>query len=166
MSWLSKFILLIPLTLAGCGFQPLYGKHQPTSSPGMLAGVKVDTISGRMGQRFKADLEDRLNPSGAVPANPAYRLSATLTNASSPIGVARDGTISRYNVYLESTYVLTRISDGKQITKGSLRHVSSFSNLANEYFSTFVSEEDAIKRGVTELSEMYRQRLATYLSGQ
>ncbi|KAJ8136738.1 hypothetical protein OY671_010049, partial [Metschnikowia pulcherrima] len=62
------------------------------------AGVQVDALStqNRMNQQFKADLEDKLNPAGRVPANAEYRLKPTLTISTSAIGVARDGTVSRY----------------------------------------------------------------------
>jgi LPS-assembly lipoprotein len=165
--WLRNSLLVIMLALSACGFQPLYGQRSNDGSPQTLAGVSVDPISastGRMGQQFKADLEDKLNPQGAVPPRPSYRLSATLVSTSSAIGIARDGTVSRYNVYLDSAYTLYRNSDGKPVTKGSLRHVSSYNNIANEYFSTYVSEEDAVKRGITELAEAYRQRLSSHLA--
>lgn len=156
------------LLLAGCGFQPLYAEKADDSASLALAGVKVDDVGAvagekRMGQQFKENLEDQLNPGGAVPANAPYRLTATLTSSEAPIGIARDGTVSRYNIYLDSSYKLFRTSDGKQVTGGSLRYVSSYNNVTNAYFSTYVSQEDAIKRGVVELSQLFRQRLGAYL---
>ena len=47
----------------------------------LLASVKIDRIEGRMGQQFKQELEDRLNP-GENPSHPnkdPYRLSVALT---------------------------------------------------------------------------------------
>jgi len=123
-------------------------------------------MPGRTGQQLKADLEDRLNPSGAVPATPAYRLNVTFNSSVTPIGVARDGTVSRYNIYLTSKYVLYRNSDGKKITSGEVDYVDSYNNLTNAYFSTYISQEDATSRGITELSELYKQRLAAYLKAE
>lgn len=164
MLWRSKALLVVALFLSGCGFHSLYGTRAdaPEGSK-VMAGVKVDNIpNGRMGQQLKADLEDGLNPQGAVPPNPAYRLAVTLKDSTAAIGVARDGTVSRYNVYLYSEYALYRTSDGKEITAGNLRHVSSYNNITNAYFSTFVSQEDAVKRGIDELAQLYRQRLGAY----
>lgn len=155
--------LITVLSLSACGFHPLYGKKETGSVSQLTAGVRIDPIPGRDGQLFKIALEDRLNPGGVVPGNAAYRLHVTFTNSESAIGVSRDGTVSRYNVYVTSTYALYRVADGKAITSGSLSHVGSYNNLINSYFSTYVSEEDAVKRGITELSELYRQRLAAYL---
>jgi hypothetical protein len=154
---------LVPLALCACGFHPLYGKHEASTSP-LLAGVQVDPIPGRMGQQLREALEDHLNPSGVVPPHPAYRLSAEIASSEAAIDVSRDGTVSRYNVYLDSKYTLYRNSDGQKVTTGTLRQVGSYSNLTNAYFSTYVSDEDAIKQGIIELGEIYRERLAAYLS--
>lgn len=163
MSLRNSIICLVALVgLSACGFQPVYG-HKPGEASG--AGVIVDTLSGRsrMHQQFKADLEDKLNPAGKVPAGAEYRLNATLMSSAGAIGVARDGTVSRYNVYLDSQYELIRMSDGEKVTSGTLRHVSSYNNPTSQYFSTYMSEQDAIKRGVTELSELFKQRLSPFL---
>jgi LPS-assembly lipoprotein len=167
MSWRNKLlVLLLPSLLGGCGFKPLYNSKAGESDRSQVfAGVKIDHIAGegRMEQQFRINLEDRLNPRGRVPADPAYHLATTLTSQSVAIGVARDGTVSRYNVYLDSDYALYRTADEKKIAAGHVRHVSSYNNLTNAYFSTYISEQDAIKRGVEELAEIYRDRLSTYL---
>jgi LPS-assembly lipoprotein len=162
----NKALLLLPLLmLAGCGFSPLYGHHGQTSqSEPILEGIKIDPVSGRPGQLFTAELEDQLNPSGKVPATAKYRLNTKLTLSEAAIGVARDGTVSRYNIYLDSYYQLYRIADGQLMTSGNLRHVSSYNNTLNEYYSTYVAQEDAYKRGVTELAQLFRQRIGAYLT--
>lgn len=166
--WLRNSLLITLILLTGCGFKPLYGKSTNAGiSKALLAGISVDpvtTTDGRMGQQLKIELEDHLNPGGVVPGNPAYRLKVTLAETNSAIGVAPDGTISRYNVYLNSTYILLRNSDGRQVTTGSVSDVNSYNNVTNAYYSTYISQEDAIKRGVTELAELYRVRMAAYLS--
>lgn len=163
MSWRNNTALIALLLLTACGFSPMYGQKQQESSQ-LFAGVSIDPIPGRMGQELRIALEDQLNSGGVVPAHPAYRLSSTLMHTSTPIGVARDGTVSRYNIYLNSEYKLYRASDGQLVAEGRVHHVTSYNNLTNAYFSTFVSEGDAIKRGIKELSENYRQRLTAYLS--
>lgn len=151
------------LLLSGCGFEPLYAKKPPGDVSKVFAGVRIDSIPGRQGQEMKASLEDKLNPDGAVPPKPAYRLAVSLSNTVVPIGVARDGTISRYNVYLTSHYTLYRNADNKPVTAGDLSYVNSYNNLTNQYFSTYISEEDAIRRNITEMAELYRERLTAYL---
>ncbi len=147
------------LALAGCGFSPMYGA---ASKQALEGGVRIKTSSDASGRQLHDELEDRLNPQG-LPANPRYMLKVTLTSASAAIGVARDGTVSRFNVMLDSQYELVRLSDNKIIQNGDLSHVASFNNQPNQYFSTYISEKDAIRRGITELSELYRQRIGLRL---
>lgn len=157
--WLSSLLLL-----AACGFQPLYGKQEPASRA-LVSGIKIDQVTApdrRTAQLFRINLEDQINPEGTQ--KPIYRLSAGLSISEAAIGTARDGTVSRYNIYLTSAYTLTRISDHKLMTAGELRHASSYNNITNEYYSTYVSKEDAIKRGLMELSQLYRQRLGAYVT--
>jgi hypothetical protein len=164
-TWFVTAALIMGL-LTACGFHSVYGQHVNDKTGDtdsvMLASVKIDTIPGRLGQEFKQDLEDVINPGDSISATPAYRLSVALASSESAIGVSRDGTVSRYNVYINSTYTLTRISDGQQVTAGAINQVSSYDNLINDYFSTYVADADATKRGVMELAEMYRTRLVAY----
>src|SRR4051812_25604590 len=106
MSSLSRFLTLCicALSLSGCGFHPLYAQKDDNGTSKVFAGVKIDDIPGRQGQLMKIALEDGLNPEGDVPASPAYRLAVTFNESVVPIGVARDGTVSTYNVYLISHY--------------------------------------------------------------
>ena len=164
MSLRASLLLILPVLLAACGFEPMYGQRSAANNPALYAGVKIDPISGRDGQLLRQGLEDMLNPGGAAPQNPAYRLEVSLRKSSGAIGVARDGTVSRYNLYLDSHYTLYRTSDNLAVATGDCRRVSSYNNLTGAYFSTFVSENDALKQGVRELAEDYSQRLSTYLT--
>ena len=164
MSLRASLLLILPVLLAACGFEPMYGTQSATKNPELFAGMKIAPIPGREGQLLREGLEDKLNPSGANPVNPAYRLEVSLRKSSGAIGVARDGTVSRYNLYLDSHYTLYRTSDNLAVATGDFRRVNSYNNLTNAYFSTFVSENDAIKQGVRELAEDYSQRLSTYLT--
>jgi hypothetical protein len=171
--WLQNkaCLYLSLLLLASCGFQPMYGRHQESEADSALrAGIKVDHVTSssagvshsRVAQLFKANLEDQLNPGGAS-GNAAYRLAVTLTSRASPIGVDPAGTVSRYNVFMNSNYVLYRNSDGVRMTSGTLTHVSSYNNITGAYFSTYISEQDALKRGIEELAQLYRQRMASFI---
>lgn len=152
---------------SGCGFQPLYGKREAAENNPLLAGVRIESVSAqnaRMAQMLRINLEDRLNPGGIVPANAPYRLEVSLGYNEAAIGTARDGTVSRYNVYLNSNYSLYRIADGKKIASGSLYNVSGYNNITNQYYATYVAGEDAVRRGIVELAALYRHRLGSYLT--
>ena len=164
------------LFTSGCGFHPVYGTATGLSENSPIrAGVQVSTTasgtistsnntsvdnsySTTMARQFTNNLEDMLN-SGV---SPIYRLEVALVQSSVGIGVARDGTASRYNLVLSSNYKLIRIADGKQVDSGTISNVTSYNNPNNQYFSTYISEQDARKRGIKELAELYRHRLLSF----
>lgn len=175
--------LLLPiaccLVLAGCGFHPVYGNSSALSDKSLIrSGVRVsatatgttstlptssdastdNSSSASMARQFTNNLEDMMNSENA----PAYKLEVGLTYSNVGLGVARDGTASRYNLIISSNYKLIRIADGKQVDDGKLSSVTSYDNPNNQYFSTYISEQDARKRGVQELAELYRQRLLAF----
>ncbi len=172
----TPYSILILLFLAGCGFQPVYGTASGASEKSPIrAGVKIsasasgaattttnsvvdNNATANMARQFTNNLEDMLNYEGT----PTYKLDVALTQSVVGIGVARDGTASRYNLILNSTYKLIRITDGKEVDSGTLSNFTSYNNPNNQYFSTYVSEQDARKRGIKELAELYRQRLISF----
>lgn len=172
--------ILILLFLASCGFHPVYGNSSDLPETSLIrAGVKVSaSASGTtatlptsgdssfdnssatsMARQFANNLEDMLNSESA----PAYKLNVSISYTNVGVGVARDGTASRYNLIINSGYTLTRISDGKAVDSGSISSVSSYNNPNNQYFSTYISEQDARKRAIKELVELYRHRLLAFV---
>lgn len=165
MWWSNRFLALAALSffLASCGFEPLYGTHQNASAGGgnsPLSAVAIDPIDGLVGQQFKAALEDRFNPTGA-PTPSLYGLTVNVKATKTPTVIEPDGTISRYNLLLDSNYTLYRKADGAKLRSDHVRRTTSY-NLSDADFSDFISENDAMRRALTELSEDYRLRLAAY----
>lgn len=160
MSWLNRysvFALLALLALPACGFEPIYAKRGGENIA--LPRVTVETVPGRFGQLLKNGLEDKLTPGSSTKLG-EYHLNATLTTTSAAVDVAKDGTASRYNIAIRSTYVLMDMSSGKQIDQGALQRVASYNNVTNAFLSTYIAEQDAVQRGIAELVEDYRLRIA------
>ncbi len=149
--------------LSACGFQSMYGT-QSSSAEALNSGFIIEAPTTPIGRQLKEALEDKMNVNNNDAATAKYRLVAGITATNSGVGVARDGTASRYNITLDSLYQLIRISDKKLIFSGNIRHLASYNNQTNNYFSTFISERDATNRGINELGEMYRQRIAALLN--
>jgi len=163
----SPLLLLLPmLMLPGCGFEAMHAKrsNSPNASAAALSRIAVEPIPGNSGQLLRAALEDRLSPV-PVAASPLYRLAVKLTVRESPIGVAPDGSVSRYNVHLTAQYALNDAKDGKPLYKGTARRVTSYNSLTNAYFSSYVSKDDATRDGIAELAEDCRLQLSAYLAG-
>ncbi len=149
--------------LSACGFQTLHGS-QNDSAEVMNSGFIIEAPTTPIGRQLKEALEDKLNVRGHADKNAKYRVSVNITATNSGVGVARDGTASRYNITLESLYQVIRMADKKLMFSGNVRHIASYNNQTNNYFSTYVSEQDATRRGINELGEMYRQRIAALLT--
>jgi len=184
MSSPTKILSLIALIfLAGCGFHPVYGTSSalPANSPlregvRILAGVSGvvtqatettssstdNTSNAAMARQFTNNLSDMLPSKDA----PVYELQVSIVQSNVGIGVARDGTASRYNYVLNSSYNLVRTADNKIVDSGSLSNVTSYNNPNNQYFSTYISQQDARRRGIKELAESYRMRLISYIEKQ
>ncbi len=156
--------LAILLGLGACGFQPLYGRAADgTATTDELAAVRVTPLEDRIGQQFHNLLIDRLNPRGQ-PVEPAYTLKLELTKSTQGVNVRKDETATRANLILRASFALYAVGSDEALLQGSVNSINSY-NILDSQFQTFVSEEDALKRGLRELSDDIRVRLATYFSG-
>ncbi|MBM3617581.1 MAG: hypothetical protein FJX23_03450 [Alphaproteobacteria bacterium] len=155
------------LLLPACGFQAIYGKSDDTNIEigTYLASTTVNTRgSGELGNRLKIAVEDRLNPTAAASLyGKAFNLEIRVTAPRTPLGIGRSGAISRYDVTLQSSYVLSDAETREVLDKGVITRRVSFFN-ADEKFASYAAEQDAIDRGINELGEDYKIRLAAYFA--
>lgn len=177
-SFICHFVnsLILFLTLAACGFQPLHGQaYREAQSVDLSAldvhvagtavassNVATTTIPRRYGELLKAEIEDGSNPRGLSGAK-RFTLDVNFTESDIALFVNPDGTASRGDLNYASTYSITRISDGKLVASGTLNRVSSYNSSPTADFASYVSIEDARKRGILELAQDYKLRLATLL---
>ena len=152
-------LLLLLLTLSGCGFTPVHGTHaQSPAAIQNLAGLEINAPSGRLGETLKADIEDGINPdyrAGTV----EYRLNITLEQQEISQFINPDGTASRGRIMVTSNYQLVRLADNELISAGTLRRSGSFDSDTQVDYATYISREDARRRAVADLANDYRLRL-------
>jgi len=172
---IKNLSIALLLLLSACGFQPIHGKNSATSPASPLrAGIEVvakdgesnspSAISGsaapdKIARQFRENLEDLVTPVSQKKSS-EYKLDVTISQNVTAVGISKDGTASRYNLQLVSDYTLTRLSDDKKIDSGRISTITSYNNPSNQYFSSYMSEKDARKRGAMELAQLYRQRLS------
>jgi len=154
------------LALPGCGFQPLYGRSGSgqSSTTDDLAVVRVVPLSDRIGQQFHNMLIDRLNPKGQS-RRPDYDLYVELTKTIYKVAIRKDKTASRANMILRASFILRDQKTTQALLRGNLRSINSY-NILDSQFPTYVSEADAVERGLRELSDDLRVRLAIYFSAR
>ncbi len=151
------------LGLSGCGFRPLYGRQSDTggSTVDEIARVQIKPLPDRTGQQFNNLLRDRLNPRG-LPADPLYVLEVQLSESISELALRDDETATRANLKLKAEYVLWSRADREVLLDGFAQSVNSY-NILDSQFATQVAEQNARERGLRELSDDIRARLALFL---
>lgn len=156
--------LLLGLALAGCGFQPLYGRSDPQAvSPlDQMAAIRIAPLPDRVGQQMHNLLRDRLNPRGQ-PREPAYRLDLRLSESRQQLGIRKDETATRANLILSASFTLRELASNRVLLRGRTSSVNSFNILTSQFATTF-SESDARERALREISDNIRTRLGVYFS--
>ena len=129
-----------------------------------LAGVQVKVDRSRLGQLLEAEITDDINPAYQH-APKIYRLEIHLAMQDLALFINPDGTSARGDINWMSDYKLIKISDNSVIQSGSITRTSSYNTGedASTGYASFVSVEDAKKRGIIELAQDYKLRVANLL---
>ncbi len=154
--------------VAACGFQPLYGERDDGRAGvgSQLAQVLILPISERAGQQLHNLLRDRFNPAGQ-PAASQYELKIEVHETIRKLGVSLDATATRANLTLRAVFILRSRDNKKILFQGNTSSTNSYDIFDLEIqYSTVASEEDARLRGLTELSDSIKTRVALYLRKQ
>lgn len=167
---LSNVALLFGLAVAlpalsACGFKPVYGTAGTaagTASAGELASVAVEPIPERSGQILRNLLIDRLYGKGR-PVDPTWRLRVGLATAAEDLGIRRDATATRARLRLTANYELVDARSNQVVYRSFSRAIVSY-NILEAQYGTLVAEQDAFERGLNELAEDIRTRLALYFA--
>ena len=127
-----------------------------------LAAVRIEPLKDRAGQQLHNFLRDELNPDGQ-PINPDYKLEIGLTERTEKLAFRQDETATRANIILNSAFVLRAAEDDRVLYQGRVSSINSY-NILDEQYATDISRDDAIERGLRELSQSIKLRLAVYFS--
>ena len=150
------------LLLISCGFQPLHSKEYRSELQSGLSSVAVIVDTSRRGQLLEAEIIHGINPT-FEPAEKHYTLSIALNEREIPLFINPDGTSSRGDIEYVSRYTLSRKADGVKLQEGVIRRVSSYNTSESADYASYVSIEDARTRGIVELAEAYKLRIANLL---
>lgn len=156
--------LLLPLFVAACDLQPLYGNRDKPGDAVFndFAQTKIDTIADRPGQLLRNELLDRMNYRGE-PVKPAYELKIKLTEDQQNILVRKDEIATAANLTSIADYQLIDIATKRVLTSGRSTSINRVNILRSPY-STVVSSEDAQKRAAQQIAEDIRTRLGIYFN--
>ena len=158
-----SLVLLAALTLAACGFQPLYAKRATGDSAAVqMSQIRVAPIPDRVGQQVRNHLLDGLNPRGR-PREPRYRLDVTLQEQKVGLAIESDDTVSRINLTLNAQFVLEDLAAQAVVLRGATTTIAAYNLILSDY-ANLIAEQDAKRRATRELADEIKTRVAVYFS--
>ncbi len=147
-----RSLLLMPLALAACGFQPVYGTGG--SGTKLQGRVEVSEPNSRDAFLVTRRLEERLGRT----ADPRYALALTVRSEKDGLAVNRQGNITRFNLLGEADYVLTDLNSGQVVTSGAVDSFTGYSATGTTV-ATLSAERDAQQRLMVILADQILTRL-------
>lgn len=148
------------LSLAGCGFQPLYATPGVTPA---LTRISVPTPDGRTGTFLREALDDQLATDRDQP--PLYRLTLAYDEDRYERGLRIDNTANRYEVALLVNYGVVDATTGQVVASGSVRPLVSFDS-ADQPYQGVAANLDASERAAREAARLIRLDLARFFAGR
>ncbi|MEW2918858.1 LPS assembly lipoprotein LptE [Ruegeria sp. ANG10] len=143
-----RTLLMIPLALAACGFEPVYA---PGGSGAALNGkVAVSAPNSVDTYMLVQNLEQRLGRS-ATSGN-EYELNVNVSTAFRSSAITTTNETNRYTIEGKSNYALRSNQTGQVIASGTVENFVSYS-AAGSTVSTLADERDARKRLMAILSD-------------
>lgn len=162
-----KFLLsaLVALTVAACGFSPMYGNHG-TGTSGLsttqgLDQVEISVIPDQTGVYLRNILTDSFYQNG-YPASPRYRLDiAAVSESISDLDITIDSESTRRQITMRSTINLIDLGTNQSVMTRSVTALTSY-NVLGSQFTTRVSESDAREAALTDLARQIETQTALY----
>ena len=161
--WSSKgFVLVACLLVAGCGFEPLYGRVQGGGSAQTeIRAISIEIIKDRSGQILRNFLLDRLTPRGQ-PRNPRWKLFVDVTGSPELLGVRKTSEATRSNLWIRGSFRLESVGGTRKNLSGELEGVSSVDIQAAD-FGRLQASKDARERVLRQLADDIASRVAVHL---
>lgn len=146
------------LTLAGCGFTPLYAK--PGVTPG-LAAIDVHAPHGRTAYLLGQDLNDAFARDRTVP--PVYQLNFTVAEKRYPRGLRIDNVATLYETHITVTYQLIEIATGR-LVKGGVEPIVVVYDVADQPYAGIAAQQNSQERAASQAAERIQTTLALYFT--
>jgi LPS-assembly lipoprotein len=163
MLWCRKVLVLVCVgMLAACGFEPIYGTANQQNIKSELAAVQILPIKDRIGQLLRNHLLDQINPKGRS-EKPRYMLSIKLSESKQELAVQKSELATRANLNFVANFSLSPVEGVKaRPLSGQVRITTSYNILSSD-FGTLMTERDARRRAVRELSLDITNRIAAHV---
>ncbi len=151
-----RSLMLMPLALAACGFEPVYA---PGGSGTALDG-RVAVSEPKTPEAFLLvqNLERQLGRSATSTSD--YNLDVKVSTTTRSAAITTSNETNRYTIDGRATYALKSNQTGQILASGSVADFVAYS-AAGSTVSTLADERDAIERLMVILSDQIVTRLYT-----
>ncbi|SLN68703.1 hypothetical protein AQS8620_03248 [Aquimixticola soesokkakensis] len=141
----AALVLGAALSLSACGFTPVYG---PEGAGLALRGkVAVQAPDDATSYALVARLQRRLG----LTQSPDYRLTYTITTASTSVGVTDEEATTRYQITGQARYSLTDLQ-GSVVRSGTVSNFTAYSAIGSDV-ALVTARADANERLMVMLAD-------------
>lgn len=147
-----RSILLAPLALVACGFEPVYGPGGTGTA--LQNSVLVDAPDERLGYFLTREIEERLGRS----ATPTYGLALKIATKEERLAIDDEGNTRRFNLVGTVEYALRDVTTGQIVTSGTVENFTGYSATGTTV-ATLAAEQDAQERLMVILADQIVTRL-------
>lgn len=162
---MKNFILIAALlSLAACGFHPMYGVNRdtPASVESRLENVQIGNIPNREGVFLRNALVDRFYRNGE-PAGTRYVLSFTeIREEKTDLDITKTADATRGQLRLRTSMTLVDKTTGQELLNRDLTAITSY-NIVGSEFATRVTEQNAREDALNDLARQTEMQIALYL---
>ena len=157
----AALLVALGLSVAACGFEPMYGEHQGATVRAELETVRVALIANRAGQLLRRYMLDHMH-AGEQQAGARYELEVRLLEVKQFYGIQVDQSATYARLAMTGAFSLRDLKTQQAVLSGSATTYSSY-NIAADPFNSVVAEGDARERAVHSLGDDLIARISLQL---
>ncbi len=147
-----RTLLLAPLALVACGFEPVYG---PGGNGTVLQDrVQVDAPGDQDSYVLVRELEERLGRGD----NAKFALSTSIRTSLAQLAIDREGDTNRFNRVAVVDYALRNLDNGSIVTSGQVENFVGYSATGTTV-ETLAGAQDAQERLMIIIADQIVARL-------
>jgi LPS-assembly lipoprotein len=159
------YCLVVLLSLAGCGYKPLYSSGSDGRGVvASLSSIAIQETESRAGQLVRNSLLSSIRPAGTAQDN-VYKLVLNPELAQSTLVEQSIPGIKRIRLRLTVSYQLIETSSGSEVNSGKTFSAVSY-DIIREPVADLQAESNATSRAAKEVAADIHTRLAAYMASR
>ncbi|RUT27193.1 hypothetical protein C0V97_02985 [Asaia sp. W19] len=165
---MRRLVVLVCLTLSGCGFQPLYGSRSEEGARvnREMQRIYVANMSERTGQQLRLALQEQLG-AGSTKAPDGYTLNVSFGINASAIDIHSDNTSGRIREIGNAHWRLFTVeASPKFLAEGDATLLDGANATFEQYLASTLNDETIHARLAEGLAGIIRQQIAVWFRSQ